>query len=80
MAAIFLKSFSDSEGRNCGFGTERALTNSFEIYTVNSLIKKKFETIFIMFEASFGVAQSKQNKNTIIILKESSGSCKSCLN
>ena len=36
----------------------------------------KFESNFIMFKALFGVAQLKQNKNTIIIIKGSSGSPK----
>ena len=51
----------------------RAAMDSFEIYTINSLIKKN-ETYFIMYKVSFGVAQPKQYKNTIIIIKGSAGS------
>ena len=53
----------------------RTVIDSFEIYTINSLTKIKFETNFIMSHALFGVAHSKQNeKNTvIIIIKGSSG-------
>ena len=56
----------------------RAVIDSFEIYTINSLIKKNCETSFIMPKALFEAELPKQNKNTIIIMKESSGSRKSC--
>ena len=39
-----------------------AVIDSFEIYTISSLMKKKFETNFIMSKVSFGIAQPKQNK------------------
>ena len=41
----------------------RAVIDSFEIYTINSLIKKNFETNIIMSIASLLVAQPKQKKN-----------------
>ena len=55
-----------------------AVIDSFEICTINSLIKKKFETNFIMSKALFGVAKPKANgENTIIIIEGSSESRKS---
>ena len=40
----------------------RAVIDSFEIYTISSLIKKKSETNFIMSKVLLRVARSKQNK------------------
>ena len=49
----------------------RAVIDCFEIYTINSLIKKKIETKFIMSKDLFRVAQPEQNKkNTINIIEE----------
>ena len=45
-----------------------------EIYTVAFWLEKKFENNFIMSKVLFGVAQSKQNKNPIIITEWNSGS------
>ena len=54
----FLENFSGSNGRNRR--EIRALIDSFETYTINSLMKKKiFETNFIMSRALFWVAQPK---------------------
>ena len=52
-----------------------AVIDSFEIYIIESLIKK-FETNFIMSKALFGAALiTKKNKlNTIIIIKGSTRS------
>ena len=53
---IFKKNFSASNGRNRR--EIRAVIDSFETYTINSLMKKKiFETYFIMSRAVFWVAQ-----------------------
>ena len=49
----------------------RALIDFFEIDTINYLIKKNFDTNFIMSKALFGVAKPKQNKNTILIIERS---------
>ena len=57
----------------------RAVINSFEIYTINSLTEKKIETSCITSKVLFALAQLKC-KNTIIIIiikKASSRSCKS---
>ena len=56
------------------------MSNSLEIYAINSLInKKKFDTNFIMSKVLFGVSQlKKKTKNTIINIKESSRSRKPC--
>ena len=40
----------------------RAVTDSFEIYNINSSIKKKIESNCIRFEALFGIAQPKESK------------------
>ena len=45
---------------------QRAVIDSSEIYTINFLIEKN-ETNFIMFKASFGVAQLKQNKKILLL-------------
>ena len=50
--------------------TPHQFSDSFEIVIINSLIKRKFEPNFIIFKALFGVAETKQNKNTIIIIIE----------
>ena len=41
----------------------RAVTDYFEIYTISSFMKKKFETNFMISRALCKVEQSKQNKN-----------------
>ena len=61
----FVENFSNSNGRNCRSGTVIVL---FENYTINSLIRNKFETNFIMSKALLGIVQLKQNKNPIIII------------
>ena len=45
----------------------RAIVDTFEIYTINSL-KKKFETNLIMSKALFGVTRRK--KIPLLLLKE----------
>ena len=40
----------------------KTIIDAFEIYTMNSLIEKKFHNEFHMSKASFGIAQPKQNK------------------
>ena len=49
-----------------------AVIDSFQIYIINSWIKKKSETNFIMSDAL-----STNKKNSIIIIKGSTGSRKS---
>ena len=57
----FFENFTGSNGRNRR--EIRAVIDSFEIYTINSLMKKKiFETNFIISRALFWVAQSKWRK------------------
>ena len=57
----FFETFSGSNGQNRR--EIRAVIDSFETYTINSLMKKKvFETNFIMSRALFWVAQPKQKK------------------
>ena len=54
----FFENFSGSNDRNRR--EIRAVIDSFETYTINSLMKKKiFETNFIMSRALFWVAQPK---------------------
>ena len=54
----FFENLSGSNGRNRR--EIRAVIDSFETYTINSLMKKKiFETNFIMSRALFWVAQPK---------------------
>ena len=49
----------------------RAVIDTLEIYTINSLIKQKFKTKFIMSKASFRVAQPKENEKVLsLLLKE----------
>ena len=48
--------------------------NSFKNYTTHFFIKKKIETNFMMSKVLFEVAQPKQNKKTIVIIKGSTGS------
>ena len=58
----------------------RAIINSFEIHAINSWIKKKIETSFIKSKALFALAKLKYKKSYfifIIIIKGSSGPCKS---
>ena len=54
----FFEHFSGSNGRNRR--EIQAVIDSFETYTINSLMKKTvFETNFIMSKALFWVAQPK---------------------
>ena len=54
----FFENFSGSNGRNRH--EIRAVIDSFETYTINSLMKKKFfETNSVMSRALFWVAQPK---------------------
>ena len=54
----FFENFSGSNGRNRR--EIRAVIDSFETYTMNSLMRKKiFETSSIMSRALFSVAQPK---------------------
>ena len=54
----YSENFSGSNGRNRR--EIRAVIDSFETYTINSLMKKKiFETNFIISRALFWVAQPK---------------------
>ena len=46
----------------------RTVIDSFEIHTINSVIKKKFKTNFIMPKALFGVAQPKKKQKILLIL------------
>ena len=55
----------------------KAVIDSFEIYTINSL-KKIFESNFITSKALFGVTQPKQNKKYYYIITGSSGPLESC--
>ena len=55
--------------------TLRAIIDSFEIYIINSIIKKKLKLISLRPKLYLGVAQSKKNS---IIIEGSSGSRKSC--
>ena len=52
----------------------RAVTDFFEMYTIHSLIKNVFKVNFIMFKLLFRVAQPKQNRQVIIIVKRKTGS------
>ena len=61
-----------------GYLALKTVIDSFHIYTIHSLIKKVFETNSIMSEDLFWVAQPKQNENTIILIKGSFESRKSC--
>ena len=54
----------------------RAVTDVFEIHTINCLIKKKIETNYIMFKVLFGEVQPEQKNTIIIIIKGSTGSRK----
>ena len=57
----FFENFFGSHGRNRR--EIRAVIDSFETYTINSLMKKNiFETNFIVSRALFRVAQPKQTK------------------
>ena len=59
----------------------RAVIYSFGMDTINSSIKKKIKTNFIISEALFGVAYKKKTKNiifVIIIIKRSSESRETC--
>ena len=69
---IFLENLFGSNGRN-RHGTMRAVVDSFEVYIINSLMKKKkkIETNSIMSRALFRVAQLKQKKIEITFLSNS---------
>ena len=58
------KHFSDRNGRNCRFGTE-GWFRFFEIYTINSLNKKKLRLISSCSKLYLGL---HNQKNTIIIM------------
>ena len=62
---IFKKNFFDNNGRN--HRGIRAIIDSFEIYTINSLMKKKFEINFIVSRALFWVAQAKQTRLEVFL-------------
>ena len=46
----------------------RAVIGSLDIYTINSLIKKKFQTNFLISKTLFPVARPKQKKNVLLLL------------
>ena len=48
----------------------RAVIDSFKIYTIHSLIKKKIESNFITFKASFAVVRRKQNRKILLLLQK----------
>ena len=64
---IILENLSGSNGRNL----QGAVINSFEIYTINSLMEKKKIETDVISKALFWVAQPKQKKIEIIVLPTS---------
>ena len=74
---IFLKIFLAVMVEIVDFAV-RTVIDSFEIYTINSLIKKNFDTNFITSKALFILGSTSKTKKTIIIIKWSSSSRKSC--
>ena len=60
----FFENLSGSNSRNRR--EIRAVIDTFEIYTINSLMKKNCESNFIVFRALFCVAQPKQKKSNVL--------------